>query len=49
MGNSNKISNELFMIVDVNSKFLMCGYDVVVMVKKEREGKRKDVYGFKIY
>lgn len=37
------------MIVDVDGKFLMCGYEVVVVVKKVREGKGKDVYGFKIY
>lgn len=46
-GNSNKTSNELFMIVDANSRFLTRGYEAAVAAKKEREGKGKDAYGSK--
>ena len=46
-GNSNKTSNELFMIVDANSQFLTRGYEAAVAAKKEREGKGKDAYGSK--
>jgi len=48
-GNSNKTSNELFMIVDANSKFLTRGYEAAVTAKKEREGKGKDAYGSKTH
>ncbi|XP_074623537.1 superkiller complex protein 2-like [Acropora palmata] len=48
-GNSNKTSNELFMIVDANSKFLTRGYDAAVEAKKEREGKGKGAYGSKTH
>ncbi|PFX34751.1 Helicase SKI2W [Stylophora pistillata] len=48
-GNSNKTSNELFMIVDADSKFLTRGYEAAVAAKKEREGKGKDAYGSKTH
>ncbi|XP_078343350.1 superkiller complex protein 2-like [Oculina patagonica] len=48
-GNSNKTSNELFMLVDANSKFLTRGYEAAVAAKKEREGKGKDAYGSKTH
>ncbi|XP_068695347.1 superkiller complex protein 2-like [Montipora foliosa] len=44
-GNSNKTSNELFMIVDANSNFLTRGHEAAVAAKKAREGKSKDAYG----
>ena len=44
-GNSNKTSNEQFMIVDANSRFLTRGYEAAVAAKKERGGKGKDAYG----
>ena len=48
-GNSNKTSNELFLIVDANSKFLTRGYEAAVAAKKEREGKGKDAFGSKFH
>lgn len=48
-GNSNKTSNELFMIVDADGKFLTRGYEAAVAAKKAREGKGKDAYGSKTH
>ncbi|EDO38196.1 predicted protein [Nematostella vectensis] len=46
-GNSNKTSNELFLLVDQHSKFLTRGYQAAIDAKKERASKGKDAYGAK--
>ena len=44
-GNSNKTSDELFQILDRNSKFVTEGYRAAVRAKKERASKADEQYG----
>ena len=46
-GNSNKTSNEQFLIVNNEGKFLTRGYQAAVDAKKERASKSKDAFGAK--
>ena len=46
-GNSTKTSNELFMIVDGDRKFLKLGYKQAVDAKNERMSKHAKSFGAK--
>ena len=46
-GNSNKTSNELFLLLDQNSTFLTRGYQKAMDAIKERSSKSKEMYGAK--
>ena len=46
-GNSNKTSNEQFMIVSEEGQFLTRGYQAAIDAKKERASKSKEAFGVK--
>ena len=46
-GNSNKTSNELFLILDRKGKFVIEGYRAAVQAKKSRSSKADENYGAK--